>query len=137
MVTSVSALSTKPKKKPKKGLVSKIMRRFALLLLVALITFLAGVTAANLLGGRVGHRGHRHRFRRAYVERHGDTARTSGCPYSRGLSELPAPAELPDAPEAPPAPAGVKSSKDIRVAVTMPDGTVKVVKPQAEHLKEF
>ena len=116
------------------------MRRFALLLLVALITFMAGVTAANLLGGRVGHRGHRHRFHRVHVERHerrGDTARTFDCPYSRGMSELPAPAELPDAPEVPPAPAGVKPPKDIRVIVTMPDGTVREVKPQAEHLKEF
>ena len=114
------------------------MRRFTLLLLVALITFLAGITTANLLGGRIGHR--RHRFHRVDVERHelrGDTARTSGCPYSRGLSELPASAELPDAPEAPPSPAGVKSSKDIRVVVTMPDGTVREVKPQADRLKEF
>ena len=115
------------------------MRRFMLHLLVAAIAFIIGVTAANLLGGRFGHRRQGHRFKMVYAERYvqpAPAAEDRSCPFSRTLSELPAPAEMPDAPAAPPAPAGVTEVKQMHV-VTQPDGTQKAAAPHAGELKKY
>jgi hypothetical protein len=80
------------------------MRRLVLHVMVALLAFVVGVSAAGLLGGLTGHtrRGH---YKRVHFERHGPPARAHDCPYSRGMSELPPlppPAfDLPDAPAPP------------------------------------
>ena len=118
------------------------MRRFILHLLVAFIAFVVGVTAANLFGWRFGHQRHGHRFKMAYAERSarpGPPAADRSCPFSRTLSELPAPAEMPDAPsapDAPPAPADLTEVKQLRV-VTQPDGTKQVIAPRAGELKKY
>lgn len=109
-------------------------------LLVATVAFIIGVTAANLLGGRIGHRGHCHRFKRAYVERQTQPLMMSeerGCPYSRALTELPVPSEAPDAPDAPPPPPALAIEKKGLRVVTLPDGTRKVIAPQAGELKKY
>ncbi len=109
-------------------------------LLVATVAFIIGVTAANLLGVRALHRRHMHRFHKLYVEgqfKQGATADDRGCPYSRALTELPVPSEAPDAPDAPPPPPALAGEKKELRVVTLPDGTQKVIAPQAGELKKY
>ena len=115
------------------------MRRMVLHIIVAILAFVVGVTAATLLSGHSGHGKHNRRFHKRYVERIGHSerpARQYDCPYSRGMSELPAPPEVSDVP-APPPPPGVKSSKDGRVMVRRADGTWQAVEPGSVELKKY
>lgn len=118
------------------------MRRLTLHLFVAVLAFLAGVTAVTLLGQTFnrGERGRHHR--RVHVERHfrhSPPARAYDCPLSRGLSELPPPpppAELPDFTEPRLLPPEVfDPSKETRIRVRRADGTVQVIERRVEQAR--
>lgn len=104
------------------------MRRFMMHLLVAVIAFIVGVTAANLLGLFFGRDDAPRHFRGIRVERQvtreAPPPRTVDCPYSRPLGEVPAPVVvLPEAlPEPPPRPAA-----SARIVIRRADGTTQVI----------
>ena len=110
------------------------MRRLVLHVLVALLAFAVGVSAAGLLGGLSG-RARRVHYKRVYFERHDPPARTHDCPYSRGMSELPPlpplppPAlDQPDAPAPPPPPAPARKPGEVkRFRIRGEDGKERVV----------
>lgn len=110
------------------------MRRFMMHLLVAVIAFVVGVTAANLLGLLFGRADAPHRFgtrieRR--VTREAPSVRPSDCPYSRPLGEMPvapvAPEALPELPPPPPPAVGERPRVSRRIIIRQADGTTRVV----------
>ena len=107
-----------------------LMRRTALRLLVALITFFAGVAAATLLGGLFGAGAPERRFREVRIERdvRGEGGRrTYGCQFPRDLGEWPAPPPSFEVPAPPTPPPGVSPVVSSRVVIRRADGTVQVV----------
>jgi hypothetical protein len=120
------------------------MRRFMMHLLVAVIAFIVGVTAANLLGLLFGRSEPARRFRGVRVERRvtreAPPARAYDCPYSHPLGELPAPVTAPDAlsepPPPPPAPAAARHKVSTRIVIRNADGTTQVIEtPPAAQVR--
>lgn len=112
------------------------MRRLSLHLVIALLAFLVGVTAARILGVTSGlHVGgsRGEAFHAAPPPPHYTAPRKYSCPGSRRMSEQQPLAPLPPLPPAPPAPpAAPQSTKDVRVVIRTPDGKVQVIESKTE-----
>ena len=120
------------------------MRRIMMHLLVAVIAFIVGVTAANLLGLLFGSSKPAPRVRGVRVERQvtreTPPTRVYNCPYTVPLDELPAPVmapeALPAAPPPPPAPVVTRPMVSARIVIRNADGTTRVVEtPPAAPVK--
>jgi len=110
------------------------MRRFLIHMVIALVAFTVGVTAASIFGGVFGTRTKRHSERSVYVAPPMPAEHRS-CPSKR-FEVVPVPPVAPVAPvtPAPPvAPTAPKASKETRIRIRRPDGTVRVIELQTEE----
>jgi hypothetical protein len=101
------------------------MQRILIHIAVALVAFTIGVTTASILGGLFGARTSRHSERSVYVappmpDEH------PHCPTMR-FKAMPVAPVAPDAPLPPDAPAAPKVSKEARIRIRLPDGTIRII----------
>jgi len=104
------------------------MKRFMLRVVIALITFAAGVVAATVLGGLLGW-GSKTECRKAVYAAPAPPPALHSCPNS--LRPLPPPPPAPPAAPLPP-----KVTKRTRVSIPLPDGRVQVIETKTDAAVE-
>jgi hypothetical protein len=107
------------------------MKRFLMRIVIALIAFAAGVTAATVFGGLLGLNSKRECRRPVQV---------AVAPVVRELHfeapALPEPPLPPVAPVPPVAPLPPDAEKEMRMSIRLPDGTVRIIELKGGHIQE-
>jgi hypothetical protein len=108
------------------------MRRILIHTAVALVAFTIGLAAASIFGGIFGARTQRHCERSVYVAPPMSVEHPS-CRAKRFKAVPAIPPIEPVAPAPPVAPTAPKVSKETRIRIRRPDGTVRVIELHTEE----